>query len=146
GFLFALATADRFVRAAAAERVLVVGAEVHSTALDPRPRAAQVTPRFGDGAGAILLGRGDVPGVVATVLHSDPTDFERFWCEFPSSRHYPARMDLEHYERGAHFYRLDAPALDREAEPVLRDTVGEGLAQAMLPVAAGDLCIAHYLA
>jgi 3-oxoacyl-[acyl-carrier-protein] synthase-3 len=145
GFLFALATADRFVRAGAARQVLVVGAEVHSTALDPSPRAALVTPRFGDGAGAILLGPADTPGVLATVLHSDPTDFERFWCEFPSSRHYPARMQLEHWERGQHYYVLDAPGLDRQAEPVLTETVGEVLAAAGVGVGAVDLCIAHYL-
>ena len=145
GFLFALATADRFVRAGAARAVLVVGAEVHSTALDASPRAALITPRFGDGAGAVLLGAADAPGVLATVLHSDPTDFERFWCEFPSSRHYPARMELEHWERGLHYYVLDAPALDRQAEPVLSETIGEVLGAAGLGAGAVDLCIAHYL-
>jgi 3-oxoacyl-[acyl-carrier-protein] synthase-3 len=145
GFLFALATADRFVRAGASRQALVVGAEVHSTALDTTPRGAMVTPRFGDGAGAVLLGAGDAPGVLATVLHSDPTDFERFWCEFPSSRHYPARMELEHWERGLHYYVLDAPALDRQAEPTLTATVGEVLAQAGLRPGDVDLCIAHYL-
>ncbi len=145
GFLFALATADRFVRAGASRHALVVGAEVHSTALDPTPRGAMVTPRFGDGAGAVLLGAGAAPGVLATVLHSDPTDFERFWCEFPSSRHYPARMELEHWERGLHYYVLDAPALDRQAEPTLTATVGEVLARAELRPGDVDLCIAHYL-
>ena len=145
GFLFALATADRFVRAGAAERVLVVGAEVHSTALDPTPRAATVTPRFGDGAGAILLGGGERAGLLATVMHTDPTDFERFWCEFPSSRHRPARMEMEQYERGLHYYVLDDQALGRQAEPVLGDTVREVLAQADIAPSAVDLCIAHYI-
>ena len=145
GFVFALATADRFVRAGAAGRVLVVGAEVHSTALDRTPRGAAVTPRFGDGAGALVLGAGPTPGVLATVLHTDPTDYERFWCEFPSSRHFPARMEMEHYERGQHHYVLDAAALDRQAAPVLEDTVREVLAAAGLGLDAVDLCIAHYL-
>src|SRR6185503_384672 len=145
GFIFALATADRFVRAGAAERVLVVGAEVHSTALDRTPRGAAVTPRFGDGAGALLLGAGATSGVLAAVLHTDPTDYQRFWCEFPASRHYPARMEMEQYERGLHYYVLDAEALARQAEPVLTDTIGEVLAQAGLGVDAVDLCIAHYL-
>ena len=145
GFLFALATADRFVRAGAASCALVVGAEVHSTALDRTPRAAAITPRFGDGAGAMLVGAGDQPGVLASVLHTDPTDFERYWCEYPSSRHFPARMEMEHYERGLHYYVIDAPALDRQAEPVLTATVAETLAAAGLGVDAIDLCIAHYL-
>jgi 3-oxoacyl-[acyl-carrier-protein] synthase-3 len=145
GFLFALATADRFVRAGAAGRVLVVGAEVFSTGLDRTPRGAAVTPRFGDGAGAVVLGPSARPGVVATVLHTDPTGYERFWCEFPSSRHYPARMEMEQFERGLHFYVVDAAALDRQAEPVLEDTVREVLARGDVAPAAVDLCIAHYL-
>ena len=145
GFIYALATADRFVQAGAAERVLVVGAEVHSTALDRTPRGAAVTPRFGDGAGALLLGAGATPGVLATVLHGDPTGYQRFWCEFPASRHYPARMEMEQYERGLHYYVLDAEALARQAEPVLADTIREVLAQAKLGVDAIDLCISHYL-
>ena len=145
GFIFGLATADRFVRAGAASCALVVGAEIHSTALDRTPRGADATPRFGDGGGAMLLGRGDRSGVLATVLHTDPTDFERFWCEYPSSRHFPARMEMEHFERGLHYYAIDAPALDRQAEPTLTATVGEVLASAGLGIDAIDLCIAHYL-
>jgi 3-oxoacyl-[acyl-carrier-protein] synthase-3 len=93
----------------------------------------------------VLLGASDAPGVLATVLHSDPTDFERFWCEFPSSRHYPARMEMEQYERGLHYYVLDAAALERQAEPVLGDTMREVLSAASLGIDAVDLCIAHYL-
>ena len=66
GFLFALATADRFIRAGAAARVLVAGGEVHSTALDYSPRAADVTPWFGDGAAAVLLGPASAPGALTT--------------------------------------------------------------------------------
>lgn len=145
GFVFALATADRYVRAGAATRALVVGAEVYSTALELAPRAAGTTPRFGDAGGALVLGAGEDPGVVATVLHSDPTGFERFWCEYPSSRHYPARMDMTHFEAGRHFYVLDAPALDAQAEPTLGATVAEVLAAAKLGTGAVDLCIASYL-
>jgi 3-oxoacyl-[acyl-carrier-protein] synthase III len=79
------------------------------------------------------------------VLHADPTDFERFWCEFPWSRHYPARMGLQHLERGLHYYVLDAAALARQAEPALVAVAGEVLAKAGLAPGAVDLCIAHYL-
>ena len=128
GFLFALATADRFIRAGAAERVLVVGAEVHSTALERAPRAAHVTPIFGDGAGAILLGAAAEPGLLAVTLSSDPTDFERFWCEFPASRNYPARMTHEALAAGRHYYQLNAAAVHPQAEATLVELGGEVLA------------------
>ena len=145
GFVFALATADRFVRAGAASRVLVVGGEVHSTALDYSLRGAAVTPSFGDGAGAVVLGEAAVPGLLATVLHSDPTDLERFWCEFPASRHYPARMDLEHFHAGAHFYRLDAERVHPQAEQALVAVVEEGLARADVAPDRVALWLMHYV-
>ena len=145
GFLFALTTADRFVRAGAATRVLVAAAEVHSTALDFSPRGAAVTPYFGDGAGVLVLGAADEPGVLATVLHSDPTDLERFWCEFPASRNHPARMTRAAFEEGRHYYRFDADAVHPQAEPALADVAGEALARAGVRPDEVALFLMHYI-
>jgi 3-oxoacyl-[acyl-carrier-protein] synthase-3 len=145
GFVFGLATGDRFVRAGLARQVLVVGGEVHSTALDFRPAGATATPYFGDGAGAVLLGPAATPGVLAAVLHSDPAGLERYWCEFPASRHLPARMDREAFEGGKHFYRLDPPALHAEAEAALPRVAREALARADVPAGRVALWIVHYL-
>ena len=145
GFLFALATADRFIRAGAAQRVLVAGAEVHSTALDASPRAAEITPVFGDGAGVFLLGPADEPGVLSTVLHSDPEGFERFWCEFPASRHYPSRFERAQLEAGLHFYRLDAAAIHAQAERALVEVTGEALERARVRPEQVALYVMNYL-
>ena len=133
------------MRAGRAERVLVVGAEIHSTALDHSPRGAAVTPYFGDGAGAIILGSASEPGVLATVLHGDPAGAERFWCEFPASRHYPARMELEHFEAGRHFYVVDAEAVHPQAERALAAVAREALDRAGVAPGAVALFVAHYL-
>jgi 3-oxoacyl-[acyl-carrier-protein] synthase-3 len=145
GFLFALATADRFVRAGKAERVLVVGAEVHSTALDYSPRGAAITPWFGDGAGAVVIGAADRPALLAVALHSDPTDLERFWCEFPASRHFPARMTAEAFRAGRHFYQLDADALRPQAEETLAGVTRDVLERAGVGVDEVALFLLHYL-
>jgi 3-oxoacyl-[acyl-carrier-protein] synthase-3 len=145
GFLFALVTADRFVRAEAAARVLVVGGEVHSTALDYSPRGRDVTPRFGDGAGAVMLGAAAEPGILAGVLHSDPAELERFWCEFPASRHRPARMELEHLHAGRHYYQLDAERVHPQAERALVEVTAEALARAELAPERIDLFLVHYI-
>ncbi len=145
GFIFALATADRFVRAGAAERVLVAGAEVHSTALDFSPRGAAVTPYFGDGAGVIVLGAAPAPGVVATVMHSDAEGLERFWCEFPASRHLPARMELEQLHAGLHYYVYDAEAVHGQAEKALAGVARETLEKADVPAGRVALFITHYV-
>ena len=69
GFVYALATADNFIRAGTHRRALVVGAEVFSRILDWNDRGTCVL--FGDGAGAVVLAAGERPGVHASVLRAD---------------------------------------------------------------------------
>jgi 3-oxoacyl-[acyl-carrier-protein] synthase-3 len=69
GFVYALATADNFIRAGTHKRALVVGSEVFSRILDWNDRGTCVL--FGDGAGAVVLASGDRPGLHASVLHAD---------------------------------------------------------------------------
>ena len=69
GFVFALNTADLYIKGGQAKTVLVVGAEVLSRMLDWNDRTTCVL--FGDGAGAVVLRASDKPGIVASKLHSD---------------------------------------------------------------------------
>ncbi|MEK7816092.1 MAG: beta-ketoacyl-ACP synthase III [Pseudomonadota bacterium] len=69
GFVYALAIADKFVRTGAARCALVVGSETLSRIIDWTDRATCVL--FGDGAGAVVLGAADAPGIVSTHLHAD---------------------------------------------------------------------------
>lgn len=64
GFVFALATADNFLRTGAFKRALVIGAETFSRILDWNDRGTCVL--FGDGAGAVVLEAQEQPGVAAT--------------------------------------------------------------------------------
>jgi 3-oxoacyl-[acyl-carrier-protein] synthase-3 len=75
GFIFALATADNFLRTGAFKRALVIGAETFSRILDWNDRGTCVL--FGDGAGAIVLEAQEAPGeasdrgILTTHLRSD---------------------------------------------------------------------------
>lgn len=69
GFIFALATADKFIRSGAAKTVLVVGAETLTRMLDWSDRNTCVL--FGDGAGAVVLKADAETGILSTHLHSD---------------------------------------------------------------------------
>src|SRR6202022_4611397 len=64
GFIFALATADNFLRSGAFKRALVIGAETFSRILDWNDRGTCVL--FGDGAGAIVLDAESQPGTRPT--------------------------------------------------------------------------------
>jgi 3-oxoacyl-[acyl-carrier-protein] synthase-3 len=61
GFLYGLATASSMVQSGMIKHVLVVGAEIHSAALDLTTRGRTVASLFGDGAGAVVVSATDDP-------------------------------------------------------------------------------------
>jgi len=75
GFVFAVSTADKFLRSGSHKRALVIGAETFSRILDWTDRTTCVL--FGDGAGAVVLEAQDQPeglagrGILTTHLRSD---------------------------------------------------------------------------
>ena len=69
GFVYALSVADSMIQTGAANRALVVGAEVFSRILDFKDRTTCVL--FGDGAGAVVLEASDTPGILSSDLHAD---------------------------------------------------------------------------
>ena len=85
GFVFAVATADSFLKNGLASRALVIGAEVNSRILDWTDRTTCVL--FGDGAGAIVLERQEVSddaperGVIATALRTDGSHWEKLYVD-----------------------------------------------------------------
>ena len=69
GFVYALAVADSMIQTGAANRALVIGAEVFSRILDFKDRTTCVL--FGDGAGAVVLEASETPGILSSDLHAD---------------------------------------------------------------------------
>lgn len=69
GFVYALTVADSMIKTGAAAKALVIGAEVFSRILDFKDRTTCVL--FGDGAGAVVLGASEEPGILASELHAD---------------------------------------------------------------------------
>ncbi len=69
GFVYAVSTADSFIKSGAHKNVLVIGAEVFSRILNFDDRGTCVL--FGDGAGAIVMTGSDTPGILAAKLHAD---------------------------------------------------------------------------
>jgi 3-oxoacyl-[acyl-carrier-protein] synthase III len=69
GFVYALTVADALIKTGAANKALVIGAEVFSRILDFSDRTTCVL--FGDGAGAVVLEASETPGILASDLHAD---------------------------------------------------------------------------
>jgi 3-oxoacyl-[acyl-carrier-protein] synthase-3 len=85
GFIYALSVADQFIKSGMYKTILVVGAEIQSTALDVTTRGRNTSVIFGDGAGAALLRASDKPGVLSTHLHSDGRFAEELYVKDPGS-------------------------------------------------------------
>lgn len=69
GFIYALTTADKFIKAGEATCALIIGAECITKLVDWSDRNTCVL--FGDGAGAVIVKPSDEPGIIATHLGAD---------------------------------------------------------------------------
>jgi 3-oxoacyl-[acyl-carrier-protein] synthase-3 len=85
GFVYAMTTADAYIRGGMATRVLVIGAETFSRILDWKDRTTCVL--FGDGAGAVVLEAGEGEGktsdrgILASQLRSDGTHKDKLYVD-----------------------------------------------------------------
>ena len=90
GFVFAVATADSFLKNNLAKRALVIGAETNSRILDWTDRSTCVL--FGDGAGAAIMERVELAdgeperGLLATALRTDGGHWEKLYVDGGPSR------------------------------------------------------------
>jgi 3-oxoacyl-[acyl-carrier-protein] synthase-3 len=85
GFIYALSVADQFIKTGMYKTVLVIGAEIQSTALDVSTKGRNTAVIFGDGAGAAILQGSDTPGILSTHLHSDGRYAEELYIRDPGS-------------------------------------------------------------
>ncbi|MCB0487473.1 MAG: beta-ketoacyl-ACP synthase III [Cyclobacteriaceae bacterium] len=85
GFIYALSVADQFIKTGMYKTILVVGAEIQSTALDITTRGRNTAVIFGDGAGAAIVQPSDNAGILSTHLHSDGKFAEELYVKDPGS-------------------------------------------------------------
>src|SRR5215475_13855774 len=104
GFIYGVSIADAYIRTGMFKHVLVIGSEVHSTGLDISTAGRDVAVLFGDGAGAVVVGRAtdDQHMILSTLIHADGSDAEILWTEYPASRQHPritteAMAERKHY-------------------------------------------------
>jgi len=145
GFLYGLTTADAYIRSGLANRILLVGAEVHSTGLDISTAGRDVAVIFGDGAGAVCLEgiETDEPtGVLASALHANGEFAESLMVEVGASRLNP-RISHELIDQGRHWPKMDGKTIFKLAVQKLPEVVQETLEKAALSLDDIDLFIPH---
>jgi 3-oxoacyl-[acyl-carrier-protein] synthase-3 len=163
GFIYGLQVADALLRAGAAHKVLLVGAEVHSgfmpwkdhgilfghstAPLTPEERAFNTRYRdrtvlFGDAAGAVVLARSDDGrGLVDTVLHAEGQWAEKLYV--PSGFKWRPYITEAMVREGRHIPEMDGQRVFRMAMAKLPEVVHEVLARNRLRLDDVALLVMH---
>lgn len=132
GFIYALNTADLFIRNGQARNVLVVGTEVLSRMLNWEDRTTCVL--FGDGAGAVVLQRSATPGILSAKLHADGSHRGML----------AAKGNIRNGAiSGNPYIEMDGKAVFKFAVRVLSDVVEEVLAANKMTGADIDWLVPH---
>ena len=132
GFAYALGIADKFIRSGSHRRALVIGAEVFSRILDWNDRGTCVL--FGDGAGAVVLEAAEEPGILATAMHADGSQF--------GILNVPGQI-CSGQVTGDPFLRMDGQAVFKFAVRVLAEVAEEVCSAAGIRTADVDWLIPH---
>ena len=145
GFIYGLSVADQFIRTGMYDRVLVVGAEVHSTGLDLSSAGRDVAVLFGDGAGAVVMAPSDDEAhcLLSTHLHADGAFAEDLWTEFPSSAHHPQNPDSVGELAGRQYPRMKGRQVFKQAVTRLPEAIFEALVRNNVNIADLKLLVPH---
>jgi 3-oxoacyl-[acyl-carrier-protein] synthase-3 len=144
GFIYALSVADQFIKSGMYKTILVVGAEIQSTAIDLTTRGRNSAVIFADGAGAVILQAADQPGVLSTHLHSDGRYAEELYVRDPgSSRPREERqpeqiLDTTHYK-----LVMNGNQVFKHAVVRFHEVINEALAANHLTKDDIDLLVPH---
>lgn len=148
GFLFALNTADAYLRMGLAENALIIGSEVLSKLVDWTDRGSCIL--FGDGAGAVVVERCEAsPGILGRALHSDGTGGGVLQCgarelTTPYARTSAAKTDQKQQtDDREHYIQMDGQEVYRFATRRVPQCIEEALADAGLAVPDIDLFVLH---
>ena len=144
GFLYGLSVGDAWIRTGQYRRILLVGAEVHSTGMDFSPAGRDLGVLFGDGAGAVILAPTDDPdrGVMSTHLYADGAHAELLWCESDASARFP-RISHDDLDAGRQYPTMQGRQVFKHAVARMPESVRTALAENGLTVDDIDLLIAH---
>jgi 3-oxoacyl-[acyl-carrier-protein] synthase-3 len=132
GFVYAMSTADLYIRSGRHKCALVVGAEVFSRILDWKDRGTCVL--FGDGAGAVVLEAAREPGILSSELHADGS--------YASILNTPGHV-CGGAVQGDPTLKMDGGAVFKLAVRVLEESARDILAENRMEVSDLDAYIPH---
>ncbi|MDY7393664.1 beta-ketoacyl-ACP synthase III [Aureibaculum sp. 2210JD6-5] len=145
GFVYALSTADQFIKTGMYKNVLVIGAEYHSNGLDKTTRGRGVSVIFGDGAGACVLSRTEDKnkGILSSHLHSEGRYADKLTVASPSIKHWVPEILASKEEDTSYFPYMDGTFVFKNAVVRFSEVIMEGLKTNNLAPSDIDMLIPH---
>lgn len=144
GFLYSMSIANAWIQTGLYKTILVVGSEIHSTALEYATRGRDITVIFGDGAGVFICQATDEEdkGVIATDLHGDGKYAKALWVEAEASVYHP-RLTHKMLWEGRMFPRMKGPLVFSHAIRRLPETMKACCEKAGVTVHDVDFWVYH---
>jgi len=143
GFIYGLSTADAFIKSGMYKTVLVVGAEIQSSALDKTTAGRNTNVIFADGAGAAILQATDEKsGVLTTHLHSDGNFAEELYVKDPGSSR-KVRLSNELIAGDSFKVHMNGNGVFKHAVVRFEEVIKEALTATNKSIEDIDLLIPH---
>jgi len=143
GFIYGLSIAEQYIKNGTYENILLVGAEVQSTAMDLTNRGRDVAVIFGDGAGAVIISKTTSnKGILSSHLHSEGKYAKELWLETPSSKKNP-RISSQMINDGSQFLKMNGREVFKNAVKRFPEVIVECLKANDLKVEDIDILIPH---
>jgi 3-oxoacyl-[acyl-carrier-protein] synthase-3 len=146
GFIYALSTADQFIKTGMYKNILIIGSENHSGGLDMTTRGRGVSVIFGDGAGAVVLSRSEDAdkGILSTHLHSEGKFAEELALIGPSTNRWvPEILEADDPNDISYYPYMNGQLVFKNAVVRFSEVIMEGLRQNKMTPDQIDMLIPH---
>jgi len=144
GFIYGLSIAEQYIRTGNFKNILLIGAEVQSSAMNLTNAGRDTAIIFGDGAGAAIISATDEDrGVLSTHMHSEGKYLKELWLESPASNAGYPRINREALDEGKQFLKMNGKEVFRHAVTRFPEVINEALEANSLTSEDIDLLIPH---
>ena len=144
GFIYGLSIAEQYIRTGSFKNILLIGAEVQSTAMNLTDKGRDTAIIFGDGAGAAIISATEENrGILSTHMHSEGKYLKELWLEAPASNAGHPRITREVLDEGKQYLKMNGKEVFRHAITRFPEVINEALEANNLTSENIDLLIPH---
>jgi 3-oxoacyl-[acyl-carrier-protein] synthase-3 len=144
GFIYGLSIAEQYIRTGNFKNILLIGAEVQSTAMHLTDEGRDTAIIFGDGSGAAIISATEEnKGILSTHMHSEGKYLKELWLEAPASNAGHPRITREVLDEGKQYLKMNGKEVFRHAITRFPEVINEALEANNLTSENINLLIPH---